>query len=61
MIHVKAEITNVIDALALRHIRKKKKIIFSEFKKLDLQMTSLSFLHPRNLTQPAFLYLKEQQ
>lgn len=60
MIHVKVEITNVIDALALRHIRQKK-IIFSEFKKLDLQMTSLSFLHPRNLTQPAFLYLKEQQ
>lgn len=58
MIHVKVEITNVIDAL--RHIREKK-VIFSEFKKLDFQMTSLNFLHPLNLTQPAFLYLKEQQ
>lgn len=39
----------------------KKKNVFSEYKKLDLQMTRPSFSHSPNLTQPVILYLKEEQ
>lgn len=61
MIYVKVESTNVTDVLALRHLKKKKRNTFTEYKKLDVQMTRLSFSYSPNLTQPAFLYLKEQQ
>lgn len=60
MVCVRVESMSVIDVFALRRMKKKHlQNIFTEYKKLDLQMSRLSFSDSTNLTQPAFLYLGE--